>query len=121
MEAFTNLFIYSTNINLVSTTFQGAYSLVAEIISHTYKIKPLNKYGVWGRLDEKNGLVYIQEVSDLGRGKKVTSSITLKVSLSSQRPCLFYLHCPLFSDTRSQLIDPILALFARFIYSILKK
>lgn len=39
MEAFTNLFIYSTNINVVPTTFQGAYSLAAEIISHTLKKK----------------------------------------------------------------------------------
>lgn len=61
MEAFTNLFIYSTNINVVPTTFQGAYSLAAEIISHTLKkkkIKPLNQCGQaerkkWSDLNSK--------------------------------------------------------------------
>lgn len=43
MAAFTDSFTYSTNINLVPTMFQGSYSLVAEIITHTHTIIPLNK------------------------------------------------------------------------------
>lgn len=36
MEAFTNSFIYSTNINLVPIILQVAYILVEEIISYTH-------------------------------------------------------------------------------------
>lgn len=42
MEAFINLSIYSTNINLVSTIFQGAYKPSSRN-NLTHTIKPLNK------------------------------------------------------------------------------